>query len=325
MSETTDRVGAAIAELAAAPVSHVSAAVLLSPTAAGIRVRRVDLAADAIVRVKELTSEFRDQLQEKVPIEYSWQRRAEPHEVVVVPLEEVDSAAKTVIAMDNLENHGRLNLSKRESNSAKLFLIDARFKLNDEERRVVFVRTGVRSEVVKQSRKTALIFSNGVYDVVDQDQLVLNDRWDVAVLDGFVIGANTTRLENAFGFTERIFAAAQIALDTHISELDIRGFDDLVAACQHHPGMARKAASIGRKMDTPVYKGAMTMDSLLEFLGKHSTKMKIDTEPSESGTALIHDNDDASGRWAILKLLDDDYLTSELTSVFYEAPSKSEP
>lgn len=325
MSETTDQVSAAIAELAAAPVSHVSAAVVLSPTAAGMRVRRVDLAADAFERVAELASEFRDQLQALVPIEYSWQRRAEPHEVVVVPLEEVNTAAETVAALDNLENHERLDLSRRESNSAKLFIIDARFELDGGERRVVFVRSGVRSEVVKQNKKTALIFSNGVFDVVDQDQLVLNDRWDVVVLDDFVVGASTSRLESAFGFTERIFAAAEVALETHIAELDIRGFDDLVAACRQHPGMARKAASIGRKMDDPAYKGAMTMNALLDFLAKHSTKLKIDTEPSDSGTVLVHDDDDASGRWSILKLLDDDYLTSELTSVFYEAPSKSEP
>ena len=292
MSEATDKVSAAIEKLAAASVSHVSAAVLLSPTAAGMRMRRIDLAADAIERVAGLASEFRDQLQGSVPIDYSWQRRAEPHEVVVVPLEEVESAAEITTAMNNLENHERLDLSKREANSARLFLIDARFELDDGERRIVFVRTGVRSEIVKQSKKTALIFSNGVFDVVDRDQLVLNDRWDVAVLDEFVVASSTTQLEYAFGFTDRIFAAAEIALESHISELDIVGFDDLATACRQHPGMARKAASIGRKMDTPAYKGAMTMASLLEFLERHSTKLKIDTTETDGGVALVHDDDD---------------------------------
>jgi hypothetical protein len=326
MSETTDGAAAAIAELVGAEIEYVSTAVLLTPTSAGMRLRRVDLAEDAEERMQELAEEFRDDLVERVPIDYDWDRRPEPHETVVVTREEVDDADAIVGGLNTIENSERLDLSQREANQAKLFLTDARFTKDGDELRAIFVRTGVKQEVVTTKKKTALVFSNGVYNVVDSNQLVLNDRWDAVILGDYVIGANLSKFENAFGFTKRIFAAAETAVATHFVKLRIVGFDELAEACKTHPGMARKAASIGRKMDTePAYAAAMAMDPLLAFVDAHAAEVKIAVLDHPGGRMLVNDHEDRAGQWAILKLLDDDYLTSELTKAFYEAPSKSRP
>lgn len=191
---------------------------------------------------------------------------------------------------------------------------------------MVFVRTGVRSEIVTTQKKTALVFGEGLYDLVDSDQLVLDERYDAAILENHVIGTNTTKFEQAFKFTDRILAAAGEVVDKHLANLRIVGFDELAEACKSRSGMARKAASIGRKVDSdPTYAAAMEMDPLLEFVDKHTAEVKIATQDGPDGRLLVHDHEDSAGQWAILKLLDDDYLTSELTQSFYEAPSKSRP
>lgn len=326
MSEATDAVAALLAELQGAEVGYISTAVLLKPSQAGLRLRRVDLSGEAEARMRELASEFRDDLTERAPIDYGYERRPEPHEVLVVAREEVEEATEILEGLDTIENYERLDLTDRSTNSARLFLTDVRFQVGEAERRVVFVRTGVRSEIVTTKKKTALVFGEGMYDLVDSNQLVLDERYDAAILEDHVIGNKTTQFEHAFKFTDRILAAAGEAVDKHLANLRIVGFDELAEACKSHSGMARKAASIGRKMDSdPTYAAAMEMKPLLNFVDKHTAEVKIATQDGPDGRMLVHDYEDPAGQWAILKLLDDDYLTSELTQSFYEAPSKSRP
>lgn len=326
MSEATDAVAALLADLREAEVSYVSTAVLLKPTTAGMRLRRVDLADDAADRMAELVGDFRDDLTERVPLDYGYERRPEPHEVLVVNREEVKEADEIFAGLNTIENYERLDLTARESNQARLFLTDARFVKNGDEMRAVFVRTGVKREVVTTKRKTALVFSNGVYNLVDSNQLVLKDTYDAVIIDDYILGVHTQRFEQAFNFTDRILKAAGEAVDKHFVKLRIVEFEELAAACKTHVGMARKAASIGRKIDSDAqYAAAMVMDSLLAFVDRHVAEVKITTEDGPDGRLLVHDHADRAGQWAILKLLDDDYLTSELTKSFYEAPSKSTP
>jgi hypothetical protein len=326
MSEATEAVATLLGELSEAEVSYVNTAVLLRPTSTGMRLRRVDLAEDAAARMQEVVKGFQDDLTLRVPLDYGYERRPEPHEVLVVDRAEIEEADEILTSLDNIANYERLDLAAREANQARLFLTDARFVRNDTELRAVFVRTGVKSEVVTAKKKTALVFSHGVYNLVDSNQLVLNDSYDAVIIGDYVLGVQTQRFEQAFHFTDRILKAAGEAIDKHLVKLRIVGFDELATACKTHSGMARKAASIGRKIDDdPQYAAAMVMDSLLAFVDDHAADVKINTQEGPVGRLLVHDHEDRAGQWAILKLLDDDYLTSELTKSFYEAPSKSRP
>lgn len=326
MSDATDAVAALLAELEDAEVHYVSTAVLLKPGRAGRRLRRIDLSGDAEARLRELAGEFRDDLTERAPIDYGYERRPEPHEVLALAREEVDEATDILAGLDTIENYERLDLTDSSTNSARLFLTDVRFEVDEEELRVVFVRTGVRSEIVTAEEKTALVFGEGMYNLVDSNQLVLDERYDAAIVGDYVVGTNTMRFEQAFKFTDRILEAASEVVDKHFANLRIVGFDELAEACKTHSGMARKAASIGRKVDgDPAYAAAMEMGPILDFVDKHAAEVNIETQDGPDGRLLIHDHEDPGGQWAILKLLDDDYLTSELTQSFYEAPSKSRP
>lgn len=326
MSEVTDAASEQLRLLRDAEVHGVQAAVVLTETTAGVRLRRVDLAHDALLRMTELAGAFRDDLVERVPIDYGFERRAEPHEVVAVGADEATEATRLTAELDRIEEHERLDLAKRESNQARLFVVDTLFAAADEVVRAVFVRSGVRSEIVTPSKRTSMVFSNGVYDVVDGGQLVLKDNYDAVILGDVVLGLTASKLETAFKFTTRIFEAARRVVDDHLRTLRIDGIDELSESCVTHSGMARKAASIGRKIeDVDGYAEAMQMDGILAFIDKRATVVKVETVDRDDGRFLIHDHADRSKQWTILKLLDDDYLTSELTSTFYEAPSKSRP
>lgn len=325
MSEVTDAAQSLLARLADADVESASAAVLLRQVSEEVRLRRVDLAADAAKRMQSLAAEFRDDLVERAIIDYQYGRQLQRHEALAVSQDEVVEAKALLDALDVVENARMLDLRRRESNQARLFVTDATFVLGNIRTRVVFARGHVKNEVVSASKQTALIFRDGVYDLLDGHQLVLQDRYEVAIIGDYVLGTNTRRFEEAFHFSDRIKEESAAALEEHFSKLRIANFEELEAACRSNIGMARKAASVGRKMAVKDYADAMNMDSILDFIDDHGEDVEVTVRDGPNGREFVHEQTSASGRWAILKVLDDDYLTSELTKSFYEAPSKAKP
>jgi hypothetical protein len=86
--------------------------------------------------------------------------------------------------------------------------------------------------------------------------------------------------------------------------------------------MMRKLLSIQHKMKQPGYPEALDMPSVLTFLERNP---HIDVEIDKTGeTPALVFSPRPQHRWALLKLLDDDYLRSDLTNINYEANSKTE-
>jgi hypothetical protein len=90
------------------------------------------------------------------------------------------------------------------------------------------------------------------------------------------------------------------------------------------PQMLGKMASIQRKLNQyPEYKAALTMTNLVAFVRSHP-ECQVDTRGEGEQAQLVFRND-VQHRFKVLKLLDDDYLKSQLTAMDYEANSKSAP
>jgi hypothetical protein len=69
------------------------------------------------------------------------------------------------------------------------------------------------------------------------------------------------------------------------------------------------------------YAKSMTMPALVKFVKARAT-LNVDLEGPEGDEELVFYPDPAR-RWRILKLLDDDFLHSELTALDYESNSKT--
>ena len=107
-------------------------------------------------------------------------------------------------------------------------------------------------------------------------------------------------------------------------DLRIDGIELMESAVTGSPAMLGKMASIQRKLEEyPAYRSALSMPRLVTFARAHP-EYQVDVAGDGDAARLIFRND-AQHRFKILKLLDDDYLRSELTSLGYEANSKSAP
>jgi len=189
----------------------------------------------------------------------------------------------------------------------------------------VFIQSLRGSQIVAQSRRVVVIIRRGVIDLPPRGQMLLFSR-DVAV----VVAGETAffrdraGFQRLFGYLEELRQRAAITFQTITTDLRIAGIDQMEAAVTGSTAMLGKMASIQRKLDQyPQYRSALTMAKLLEFVAKHP-ECEVEIVGTGDSARLVYRND-PQHRFKILKLLDDDYLRSELTSLEYEANSKSAP
>ena len=190
---------------------------------------------------------------------------------------------------------------------------------------VVFVQSLATDQVVARSKKFGLLLRpRGVVDVPD-DELLLIGRDFLAVLaGGYAFFQSRKAFQQVFGLLDEIRAQAAETLRSVTDGLRIEGFDQMLGAVTGSPAMLGKMASIQRKLDEyPAYKAAMTMPKLVEFVQGHP-ECGVEVAGAGGDARLVFRND-AQHRFKILKLLDDDYLRSQLTTLDYESNSKSAP
>jgi hypothetical protein len=182
------------------------------------------------------------------------------------------------------------------------------------------------SQVLAESSRIGVVMRKGVLDVPRQrGQLVILDRGVDAIGVGqYVFFTRRAAFDRLFGFLEELRDRAQQTFNDVTSVLKIVGRTEMIAAVTGAPAMLGKMASIQRKLDKyPSYKAALTMPNLLSFARSHP---ECGVELSGQGDeAQLVFQSDPRNRFKILKLLDDDFLRSELTKFEYEANSKSSP
>jgi hypothetical protein len=189
---------------------------------------------------------------------------------------------------------------------------------------VTFYRITRNTARLAQAGRIAAIVRGNAFDYLDDEVILFNLEVDAITFDGYVFFRKKGLFERAFGFVEALKRQARHTFEQVIAVLNIDGMEDLRSAATTDINMVAKMASIKRKLDEhPSYKEAMTMPKLLAFIDANP---QIDVETSGSGDnrALVFRRAPAS-RFKILKLLDDDFLTSNLTDFYYMVDSKGDP
>ena len=130
--------------------------------------------------------------------------------------------------------------------------------------------------------------------------------------------------QRIFGYLHEMQEQAAATFQLVTGTLRIVGLDIMTGVVTSSPAMLGKMASIQRKLEKyPKYKAALTMSNLVKFIGSHP-ECGVDVSGIGDEAQLVFQND-PQHRFKILKLLDDDYLRSQLTEMDYEANSKGAP
>lgn len=180
------------------------------------------------------------------------------------------------------------------------------------------------SAVLKRTGKIAALFSGGVFNDVDDDILLFDATVDAISVGGATFFTNSHSFMLTFQFVRQMQEAAADTFKTVTRDMRINGLGALRAAATRDVNMMSKMASIQRKLNAlPQYAEALKMSNLLNFIDSHP-HVDIDLEGEGEERRFVFSNS-PTRRYKILKLLDDDYLTSALTNLDYSVDSKGDP
>jgi hypothetical protein len=179
-------------------------------------------------------------------------------------------------------------------------------------------------QIVARSTKIPVIQRQDRLDLIEGDTLLIDRGVDAVVIGGAAFFRDRAGFQRLFGFLQELREQAAETFDDVTADLRIANLDEMRAAATGQAVMLAKMASIGRKLrDYPAYRESITMERLAAFVAENPhTGVQIEGEGADAH--FVFEND-VSHRFKILKLLDDDYLQSQLTELNYDANSKGMP
>jgi hypothetical protein len=178
--------------------------------------------------------------------------------------------------------------------------------------------------VLEESGRLAAWFNGSAFDRLESDVILFNDKVDAISIAGYTFFTNVHNFVRSFKFVDQMREAARETFDSVLSDLHFADRDSFRNVATTDLAMIAKMTSIQRKMEKfPKYREALKMDNLLAFVDKNP---HVDIEFDGTGPdRKFKFSNEPRSRFKILKLLDDDYLRSNLTELDYEVDSKGEP
>ncbi len=150
---------------------------------------------------------------------------------------------------------------------------------------------------------------------LDKDILKINSKFDFFKIGDNLFILNLKTLERFFGFHNVIKTEAEKGIDA-IARYDLVENIDSLKEQLDEIGFARKLTKIG---ETSPVLGHVPNNRIIEFVNHHpALKNRVKTNPD--GTKLSLDT--KKSKQLFIKLLNDDYLTSDLTSLYYDSLAK---
>jgi len=183
---------------------------------------------------------------------------------------------------------------------------------NDE--RIIFFRRYSPSKELARSRKFAILRAGGQYDKIADTTFLFDEKLDCFSQGNLMFIRNKRDFQYIFRFFEMLQQAADDSLNKIRQAVPMINFDEFAGSCGHD---ANKLAKLNSIANQP-YLSSVTISAIKQTIQQFGL----------TGVQIVDDKGveklefDPTDRWAILKLLDDDYLGSVLTNSMYEVNSK---
>lgn len=149
-----------------------------------------------------------------------------------------------------------------------------------------------------------------------EDIIRLNDSWQLMNLKGQLYIIDLKVLEKNLGFTKLIKKTAEETIEA-IKDLEIVGNIEALSDEIENISFARKLARI--QTSSAVFQKNVPFETIIDF-SKKTPALAGQFKYSESGKQIILST--KKQKVAFLRLLNDDFLHSELTAEYYAANSK---
>jgi hypothetical protein len=237
--------------------------------------------------------------------------KPEGHEVEFLDLDEHESVEKQV---DSLASPGQIPVFKVDEAFVSGLRFYAIIFQCTNGKPLYFFRNYTPKKELSRSSLFAAMFDEGTFDRIKEPVFLFDHGIDCVSRDGAMYVFSKHNFEKIFQFFELIAITAAQTLATIKTHVPIANFHELETACAGHLQMQAKLKNIAGKP----YLKKMKMSDIKKVL-QHFPSLGLKTIQKNGKEMLVFDPKD---KWALLRLLDDDYLDSVLTGEKYEVTGK---
>ena len=160
------------------------------------------------------------------------------------------------------------------------------------------------------------MLSKGSYNRVQEKVFLFDRETDCVFWDGFLFINSVTNFRKIFDYFEQLRLNASSCADAIINRIPIDNAEEFKSHVVGQFQMMSKLATISRRP----YISSVTIDDLKRTIDHF--KLPLTTTGTGANEKLVFDPH-PQRRWLILKLLDDDFLGSVMTTEKYSVSSKS--
>lgn len=169
-------------------------------------------------------------------------------------------------------------------------------------------------DFVKRDRRLYIFPADERFEELDMDGFILNKGFDVLRLNDSILVNNSKVLEKYFGFEKVITQESDASLVLIETKGFVEDMEDLKAYAESNIAYRRK---LMKSKTSPVLN--MDFNKVSSFVSTH-TKLHGILKRNDSNTSFNLSS--ANAKKEFLKLLNDDYLNSDLTDIEYATRSK---
>ena len=237
--------------------------------------------------------------------------KPDSHEVEYLDLADYDSVAKQVDSLTSLAQIPVFKIDDQFIAGLRFYVIVFQCGNNPP---LYFFRIYTPKKELSRSPLFAALFGDGTFDRVKDTMFLFDHNVDCVSYDGTMYIFNKHNFEKIFRFFELVTKTAAQTLATIKAHVPIANFDELEKACAGHLQMQAKLKNIAGKP----YLKKVNMAAIKRVL-KQFPELGIEIVKDKGKEMLLFN---PKNKWAVLRLLDDDYLGSALTGEKYEVTGK---
>lgn len=176
-----------------------------------------------------------------------------------------------------------------------------------------FFRTYTPKRELRRSTLFAALLDRDQFDTIKEPTFLFDKKVDCIGIGQYLFVLQKANFHTIFHFFQMVLKAAAHTLGVIRTRIPIKNFEEFAQDCQGHLYKLAKLKNIAARP----YLATISMEKLRDVIDRLGLRIPI--EMVNGKEMLVYDRSD---RWALLRLLDDDYVQSLLTSDYYEASGK---
>ncbi len=273
----------------------------------------MSLATEFKGTVLEFLAEKKDlyEIRELVLIPYEAQYTPESHEVTWVKISEHEEVRRFLEGIPDPTEADVFDSSEDSLGELNFFSVS----VFDGNKLIQFFRSFSPTKRLVSKQGILAKVQGRRFDKIEEASLVFERGYQVAVFDGFVFIFKQSGFERLFQFYAELASGAGETLAQIQDIVPIANFDEFRVDAMGHPYKLRKLRNISQS----TYLSALQMRKLKETIREYA--LPIDVVEEGGVEKLRYDRDHP---WAILQLLEDQFVKSPTTGKKYAANSKRE-